>query len=84
MSRGRTTGRLKQLVPGGTLAALRALGAAVARMAAAPGQQVSAVAGDLSQGGLGGPTTTRDPQTALNFTKSEYKTTARNFATIEF
>ena len=53
------------------------------------------VAGDPSQWGLAGPTTTRDPQeacgtgandpqTALNFTKVEHKTSSLNFAKIEF
>ena len=76
------SGKLRHLVLGGTLAVLLALGAAGAGVAGDPSQW-GVVAGDPSQWGLASrPTTTKDPQTALNFTKIEYKNSALNYTRV--
>ena len=78
------SGRVKRLVLGGALAALLAAGAAGAGVQSDPSQW-GVTAGDPSQWGRASrPTTTDDPQTALNFTKIEYKTSALNYTKIEY
>jgi hypothetical protein len=69
MIQGRSTKRLKQLVLGGALAALLAVGAAGSGVAGDPSQW-GLTAGDPSQWGRG-------TQQALNFTKIEFKTGAK-------
>jgi hypothetical protein len=92
MIQARGTGKLKRLVLGGTLAALLAIGIGGSGVAGDPSQW-GRTAGDPSQWGRGA-------HQALNFTKIEYKNSAKvnpqdlhitmganqalNFAKIEF
>jgi hypothetical protein len=83
----RTAGRLRRLVLGGAFAALLALGAVGADVQGDPSQW-GVTAGDPSQWGMAGrPTTSDDPQTALNYTKIEHEykpQTALNFPKITY
>ena len=80
MIQGHITGKRQRLVLSGALALLLAAGTAGAGVAGDPSQW-GAVAGDPSQWGLNRGTTTEDPMAALNFAKIE---TALNFTKVEY